>query len=80
MILAKTDHTHALLVTDFFLRRVHKTYRTLVSPLPSSSTGTIELDVDGRPAKSDYAVIRQRGDNLAMVEMKTYTGRKHQGT
>ena len=78
-ILAKTDHMHALLVAEFFLRRVQKTYHTLVAPCPRPLQGSLDLPVGGRPARSDYSVIRQRGDDLAMVEMKTFTGRKHQG-
>ena len=71
---------HALLVTEFFLRQVHKTYHTIVTPVPSLIQGTLDLPVDGRPAQSDFAVVRKRGEDLALVEMKTFTGRKHQGT
>ena len=79
IVLAKTDRMHAWLVTEFFLRRVQKTYRTIASPVPSQTHGSLNLTVDGRPAKSDFTVNKTRGDDLAMVEFKTFTGRKHQG-
>lgn len=69
---------HALLVTEFFLRQVHKTYRTIVTPVPSSNEGTLDLPVDCRPAQSDFWVVEKREPDLALVEMKTLTGRKHQ--
>ena len=79
IILAKTDSMHALLVTEFFLRKAHKTYHTVVTPAPSLVEGTLDIPVDGRPAMSNFIVTKTRGEDLAFVEMKTLTGRKHQG-
>lgn len=80
MVLTKTDRMHALLVTEFFLRNVHKTYRTVVSPVPAAHHGTLDLPVDGRPARSEFKVIKLgKEQDIAMLEMKTFTGRKHQG-
>lgn len=79
IILAKTDRMHARLVTEFFLRNVHKTYHTIVTPVPSRLEGTVDLPVDGRPAISDFEVMKKRGDDLAYMKMITRTGRKHQG-
>eukprot|EP00977_Amphora_coffeiformis_P027517 scaffold34618_cov159-Amphora_coffeaeformis.AAC.8 len=78
IILAKTDAMHARLVTEFFLRKVHKTYHTIVTPVPSRCEGTLDIPVDDRPAMSNFEVTKTRGEDLAFVQMKTLTGRKHQ--
>jgi 23S rRNA-/tRNA-specific pseudouridylate synthase len=82
MIWAKTDHMHALLVTEFFLRRVQKTYTTLVVLDPTAVTvadeGRVSLPVDGRPAESTYRVLERYGAEAALVQVQTMTGRKHQ--
>jgi 23S rRNA-/tRNA-specific pseudouridylate synthase len=81
IVLAKTDEMHALLVSEFFLRRTEKTYTTVVSPAPDMSIaaeGTIALPVDGRPAKSQYRIKQRFGASAALLEFDIYTGRKHQ--
>ena len=81
LILAKTDHMHALLVSEFFLRRTKKKYLTIVSPAPSEDTpekGSIDLRVQGRPAKSLYRIVERYGDDFAKLEVEILTGRKHQ--
>lgn len=81
MVLAKTDNMHALLVSEFFLRRTEKTYTTVVSPAPDLSIpqeGIIDQPVDGRPAKSRYRIKQRLGDAAALLEFDIYTGRKHQ--
>jgi 23S rRNA pseudouridine1911/1915/1917 synthase len=81
LVLAKTDEMHALLVSEFFLRRTEKTYLTVVSPAPDLSTpqgGTIDQPVDGRPAKSRYRIKQRFSDSAALLEFDIYTGRKHQ--
>jgi 23S rRNA-/tRNA-specific pseudouridylate synthase len=91
MIWAKSDHMHALLVTEFFLRRVQKTYTTLVVLDPAvtdnedssesnrlADEGRVSLPVDGRPAESTYRVLERYGTEAALVQVQTMTGRKHQ--
>lgn len=78
IVLAKSDRMHALLATEFFLRRVHKTYHAAVSPVPLQEDGVLDLPVDSRPARSQFRVLQKRGESLALIEMETFTGRKHQ--
>jgi 23S rRNA-/tRNA-specific pseudouridylate synthase len=88
MIWAKSDHMHALLVTEFFLRRVQKTYTTLVVTTNDNDSdsdshiladeGRVSLPVDGRPAESTYRVLERYGTEAALVQVRTMTGRKHQ--
>jgi 23S rRNA-/tRNA-specific pseudouridylate synthase len=86
MVLAKNDAMHAVLVADFFRRRIHKTYTCLVVPAPAlnedSSSGVMDTPVHGRPAKSKYKVLErfQKDDGLtaALLQVETVTGRKHQ--
>lgn len=77
LVLAKTERAHALLVTEFFCRRVSKEYKCLVESVPSVSSGTIATPVDGRPAQSRYHVDEVLGD-VALITVETLTGRKHQ--
>jgi len=78
LVMAKTDQMHALLVTEFFLRRVQKSYTTIVVTPPHQDSGVIDFPVDGRPAQSKYRVLKCYGNTAAQVEFKTLTGRKHQ--
>ena len=92
MVLAKNDAMHARLVTEFFLRHIHKMYTCLVTPAPSSSkdgdSGVIDTLVNGRPARSKYTVLerfeKEDGDDgnssssAALLQVETITGRKHQ--
>jgi 23S rRNA-/tRNA-specific pseudouridylate synthase len=81
MVLAKTNRMHAILIAEFFLRRIEKSYQALVvrgneeSSLPLR--GVIELDIDGRPAKSRFALQRALG-RFARLKVKTEQGRNHQ--
>mmetsp|Transcript_20719 Transcript_20719/g.23653 ORF Transcript_20719/g.23653 Transcript_20719/m.23653 type:complete len:476 (-) Transcript_20719:54-1481(-) len=79
MILAKTDERHAQLTTQFFLRRVEKSYDALVvaSKILEEKTGEITIPVYSRPALSYYSVI-QEYTGLYHLRLQTKTGRKHQ--
>jgi 23S rRNA-/tRNA-specific pseudouridylate synthase len=69
--LAKTNAMHAVLISQFFLRLVRKTYIAMVcNPIPSSHhsnddhsidglqlSGTIQHPIEARPAESFYEVI-----------------------
>ncbi|CAJ1960963.1 unnamed protein product [Cylindrotheca closterium] len=81
MVLAKTDQAHASLVSEFFLRKCEKQYTTIVAPAPLFSTpdsGSIDMPVNGRPAKSEYHIVKRYDSTAALVNFKTHTGRKHQ--
>ena len=83
MILAKTNRMHAYLMSQFFLRKVKKSYQALVvcpdhkkTKLPKK--GIIQVDIDGRPAKSHYNVEKQVGPFITRIKVNTEQGRRHQ--
>ena len=83
MILAKTNRMHAILMSQFFLRNVKKSYQALVvSPDPKTKKlpkkGIIEVEIDGRPAKSYYNVEKQVGPFITRIKVNTEQGRRHQ--
>lgn len=80
IVLAKTDEMHAKLLTQFFLRRVKKSYTAIVSPAGDdlAPEGSITVPVDGRPAKSVCSVMERFGNFAARLKVETFTGRKHQ--
>lgn len=61
----------------------NKTYLALVKWIPKPAEGTIDFPLKARnvnkkvPAKTHYKVI-QKLDNVALLEVKIETGRKHQ--
>ena len=80
IVLAKNDHSHALLVTDFFTRNVKKSYLALTHTQNDDSmneSGTIDLPVTNRPAISKFR-IQQKFQNAMLLKVETLTGRKHQ--
>lgn len=92
MVIAKNDEMHAMLVTEFFLRRTTKKYTAFVTTrkanddnnnniqlIPIDDEGDIDSPVDNRPAKSKYRVVERYDEaGVAMVEFEILTGRKHQ--
>jgi len=83
IVLAKNDETHAQLVTDFFTREVKKSYLALTSPSENydetlQDTGEITLEVGGRPAVSKYEIVKRYGSSGTLIQLETFTGRKHQ--
>jgi 23S rRNA-/tRNA-specific pseudouridylate synthase len=81
LVLAKNDEAHARLVSEFFLRRAHKSYLTVLHETTASKLekddGVIDSLVHGRPAKSQYRVLKRLPD-VSLVEFQIFTGRKHQ--
>ena len=51
---------------------------TLVLMKQLESSGVIEVEADGRPAKSMYNIERTRGSSALQLDLETRTGRKHQ--
>mmetsp|Transcript_21875 Transcript_21875/g.28314 ORF Transcript_21875/g.28314 Transcript_21875/m.28314 type:complete len:510 (-) Transcript_21875:6-1535(-) len=87
ILLAKTDDLHAKAVAEFYCRKANKKYLTLVSPAPTLDQGDLDSLVGGRPARSSFRVVERFGKTAgavapvgvaALVEMSTFTGRKHQ--
>jgi 23S rRNA-/tRNA-specific pseudouridylate synthase len=58
LVPAKTDDRHAKLGSDFFLRRVKKSYQASmqINDVDIAESGTIDLPVTGRPAPSTYRI------------------------
>jgi 23S rRNA pseudouridine1911/1915/1917 synthase len=91
LIMAKTNSMHLKLISQFFLRQVHKSYVALLyNPddgieLPCS--GIIDHRIDGRPAKSHYSILLPADDQACVaalgarvtrIQIETQQGRKHQ--
>ena len=84
LVLSKTNACHALLVSQFFLRNVRKSYQALVfsdngaaaSRLPDRSIVT--LPIQGRPAVSSFAVEEWISPQVARLQIMTAQGRRHQ--
>jgi 23S rRNA-/tRNA-specific pseudouridylate synthase len=72
---------HALLMAEFFLRNVKKSYQALVDCTESSDlleSGSMNLAIGGRPAESRYTVLERMGSTVALLQIATHQGRKHQ--
>jgi 23S rRNA pseudouridine1911/1915/1917 synthase len=93
MVVAKTDHAHAALVAQFQARSIERAYGALVWGVPSPARGRIVGNIGrgprnrkkmavlargGRPAATNYRVVRAFGDTAAQLECRLDTGRTHQ--
>jgi 23S rRNA-/tRNA-specific pseudouridylate synthase len=80
LVLAKTNRMHANLITEFFLKRPKKSYQALIcAPCKTlQQSGTIELNIDGRPASSAYDAQKAVGPLVTRIQVKTNQGRRHQ--
>lgn len=80
LLIAKSNPWHARLMTQFFLRRVKKSYIALLYTNGTSlaDEGQINLRIDGRPAQSSFVVLERYGKLAAKVKVTTRQGRKHQ--
>lgn len=94
IILAKNDMTHAKLVTAFFSRNAKKSYLAIVSyhvqeaclqkrqihekDLAVGFRGSIDIKVQGKPALSEYTVLKIIPEHVILLRVVTYTGRYHQ--
>jgi 23S rRNA pseudouridine1911/1915/1917 synthase len=92
LIVAKNDEAHRELSRQFAERMVEKIYLALVAGKLRNETGLIEEKIGrhpfhrqrmsvtssrGRPAKTEYRVIRSR-DQASLVECRLHSGRTHQ--
>lgn len=92
LVVAKNDAAHRDLSKQFADRTTGKVYLALVAGTPRKSVGTIDAPIarhpvhrhrmsiaerTGRPAKTEYRVLRSSGDR-SLVECTIHTGRTHQ--
>jgi len=91
IILAKNEHTKALLQKQFQDRKAHKTYYALVVGHPELDEAVIDIplarnlkapttfqpDPEGREAITQYKAIA-KNDKYSLLELKPQTGRTHQ--
>jgi 23S rRNA pseudouridine1911/1915/1917 synthase len=92
LVVAKNDATHRGLSAQFAARTVEKIYLALVAGKLRKSSGTIEAAISrhpvhrqrmtaatsrGRPAKTEYQVVRE-GKDASLVQCQLHSGRTHQ--
>ena len=92
MVIAKTDLAHAALSADFAARRIERAYSAVVWGVPAPREGRIDKPIGrsptnrkkmavvaaGKPAATNYRVIRPLGCLASLVECRLETGRTHQ--
>jgi len=80
IIVAHNKTTNSQFHRLFENRKVHKTYRAIVSGLLTQDQSlTLESNIDNKNAKSQVSVIDlQTSSQQSLVEIKPETGRKHQ--
>jgi 23S rRNA pseudouridine1911/1915/1917 synthase len=91
MVIAKNDHSHQALSTQFKERRVEKIYRALVEGRMEATSGRIDLPIGrhpvqrkkmavlpaGRLAVTNWHVLEEFADST-YLEIRLETGRTHQ--
>lgn len=92
ILVAKNDYAHQLLAAQFADRRIKKFYTALVHGIPVPSKGSVDQPIgrdqvrrtrmacraDGRPARTDYTVLRGWPDQAAELYLQIHSGRTHQ--
>ncbi len=93
MVVAKTDHAHRVLCSQFEKHTITRTYEALVYGTPTEDKGTIDIAIgrdviDGmkvsakttkpQTAITDFKVLHQFDDVASHVELTPHTGRQHQ--
>ncbi len=93
MVVAKNDITHRGLVDQFKGREVTKIYRAIVCGIPAERSGRIELPIGrhksnrrkmairirtGRPAATNWQILKELPGGFAYIELKLESGRTHQ--
>jgi 23S rRNA pseudouridine1911/1915/1917 synthase len=93
MVVAKTEPVHTALSADFAARRIDRQYQAICWGLPNPSSGAISGDIgrdprdrkrmavvtrNGKPALTNYHLIRNFGTAAALISCKLATGRTHQ--
>ncbi len=93
MVVAKTEPVHTALSAAFAARAIERQYQAVCWGLPTPSSGAIEGDIgrdprdrkrmaivarNGKPARTNYHLIRPYGAAAALISCKLDTGRTHQ--
>jgi 23S rRNA pseudouridine1911/1915/1917 synthase len=93
LVAAKNDAAHQALSAAFAAHAIERAYLCLVWGVPSPGSGTITGNIGrdpkdrkrmavvtrgGKPAHTDYRVLRSFGLGAALVECRLRTGRTHQ--
>ncbi|MDR3519202.1 MAG: RluA family pseudouridine synthase [Azospirillaceae bacterium] len=93
MVVAKTDRAHAGLSAQFADHSLARTYVAVVWGIPQPAQGRIEgnigrspanrqkmalLRFGGKPAVTNYTVLRRYAKTAALIECRLETGRTHQ--
>ena len=93
MVVAKTNHVHALLGDMLKRHEVKRTYHAIVWGVPQLRSGTVTtqigrdpknrqrmavLKTGGKEAITHYTVLKQFGLDMSLVECRLETGRTHQ--
>ncbi|KAL1530551.1 hypothetical protein AB1Y20_001452 [Prymnesium parvum] len=84
LLCAKTKDALVGAQRAFAQRRVHKRYTAVVCGRVEAEAGEIERDIDGRPARTEWRVVRRcrslrlGGGHLTMLALYPRTGRTHQ--
>lgn len=81
ILIGKTSACVITLNQAFQDRKIEKVYHAITIG-EMKNFGLIDLPVDDKPSKSAYRVLKtvdsERFENLNLVELKPYTGRRHQ--
>lgn len=79
MVVATNKKMATELSKQFAENKVIKIYRAIVEGQLEnlSQKGTIEIDLEGKSAKTEYKILKKEG-NKALVEVILHTGRTHQ--
>jgi len=93
MVAAKTESVHTALSAAFAARDIDRQYQAICWGLPNPSSGAITGDIgrdprerkrmavvtrNGKPALTNYHLIRNFGTAAALLSCKLATGRTHQ--
>lgn len=92
LLVAKNDAAHRGLSEQFAARHLRKEYLALVSGVPRLTRGVIERAISrhpvhrermtvgegGRPARTDWELVKAFGDKAALVRCRIHSGRTHQ--
>lgn len=82
LLVAKTRSANTHLKQQFENRTIHKTYHALTIGKMNLSEGMINSPVNGKEAESHYKVVQahpsKKYEFINLVELKPYTGRRHQ--
>ncbi len=82
LIIAKSKRSQLNLQSQFESRTIQKIYHAIVIGHPLEPTGTIDNEINGKPATTKYKVLYQTDSclfgALSYLELNILTGRKHQ--